>query len=64
MYFFSLQYVMVEIMKNGGCNNFKLPHVGKSIKERQGTLPQAKCVGGLCFISFEATYGTKWSFSI
>lgn len=36
--FLSLQYMMIEIMKNGGDNNFKLPHVGKERMERHGLL--------------------------
>ena len=38
--FLSYQYVMREVMKVGGGNNFKLPHAAKDRLEREGTLPK------------------------
>lgn len=38
--FLSLQYVMLEIMKVGGCNNYQLPHHAKLRQERMGELPE------------------------
>ena len=42
--FLTLQYVMVEIMKGDGTNDYKIPHNKKSILEREGRLHvQVKC---------------------
>lgn len=37
--FLTMQQCMIEIMKVGGGNNYKLPHMGKVHLERQGRLP-------------------------
>lgn len=37
--FLSLQGCMIEIMQINGCNNYKLPHMGKEALIRAGTLP-------------------------
>ncbi|XP_074317890.1 uncharacterized protein LOC141653923 [Silene latifolia] len=36
----SLQAVMLEVLKNKGHNNFKLPHLGKKAQRAAGTLPR------------------------
>ena len=42
--FLTLQQCMVEIMKVGGSNRYKIPHMSKAALERQGQLPrQIKC---------------------
>ena len=42
--FVTLQTVMVEVMKIGGGNNYKTPHINKASLERDGKLPlQMKC---------------------
>jgi len=42
--FVTLQTVMVEVMKIGGGNNYKTPHINKASLEREGKLPlQMKC---------------------
>lgn len=44
MIFLTLQQCMVEIMKVGGSNRYKIPHMSKAALERQGQLPrQIKC---------------------
>lgn len=37
--FLSLQQCLIEVMKCGGGNNYKLPHMGKEKLTRQGCLP-------------------------
>jgi len=37
--FLTLQGVLMEAMKDKGCNNFKIPHMKKGTLERQGRLP-------------------------
>jgi len=37
--FLSLQACMIEVMKHGGGNRYKLPHIGKDKLSRQGQLP-------------------------
>ncbi|XP_074266550.1 uncharacterized protein LOC141589825 [Silene latifolia] len=37
---FSLQAVMLEVLKNKGHNDFKLPHLGKQAQRAAGTLPR------------------------
>lgn len=42
--FLTLQYVMVEIMKGNGTNDYQIPHNKKAILQREGRLPnQVKC---------------------
>jgi hypothetical protein len=37
--FLSWQQCMIEVMRNDGCNRYKLPHMGKSALQRKGQLP-------------------------
>jgi hypothetical protein len=37
--FLSLQQCLIEVMKCGGGNNYKLPHMGKEKLARHGLLP-------------------------
>ena len=37
--FLTLQSVMIEVLKNKGHNNYKLPHLGKNTMRIAGTLP-------------------------
>ncbi|KAJ1288007.1 hypothetical protein BS78_02G055200, partial [Paspalum vaginatum] len=42
--FVTLQTVMVEVMKVGGGNNYKTPHINKASLKKEGKLPlQMKC---------------------
>ena len=42
--FLTLHACMREIMRTGGNNGYDLPHIRKSMLERQGSLPlQLKC---------------------
>ena len=34
-----MQQCMIEIMKVGGGNNYKIPHMGKDHLEKRGRLP-------------------------
>ncbi|KAL6838300.1 hypothetical protein ACP4OV_031899 [Aristida adscensionis] len=46
--FSTLQLVMIEAMKGGGGNNYKIPHIKKALLERQNALPaQLKCDANL-----------------
>nr|XP_009590283.1 uncharacterized protein LOC104087497 isoform X2 [Nicotiana tomentosiformis] len=41
--FLTLQSCMVEVMKDKGGNNYKVPHMKKDMLERHGTLPTQVC---------------------
>lgn len=41
--FLSLQHCMIEVLKSGGDNKYKLPHMGKDKLQRQGLLPENLC---------------------
>lgn len=41
--FLSLQHCMIEVLKSGGDNKYKLPHTGKDKLQRQGLLQENLC---------------------
>ena len=49
--FVTLQTVMVEVMKIGGGNNYKTPHINKASLEREGKLPMCNEHGTIYAIS-------------
>ena len=40
----TLQYVLIDILKNNGGNNFRMPHPKKDKLARQGRLEEEPCV--------------------